>query len=131
MKVVYPKPLAPGDGVFVVAPSSGFPLDDFWRGLAWLRSRYRLVMRSDVLAKDGYLAGTDERRARELTRAMTAPDVAAIVCARGGYGAMRIVDALPWDELAQRPRWCAASATSPRFTWSSRGGASPASTAPT
>ena len=36
---------------------------------------------------------------------MTAPGVKAIVVARGGYGATRIVDRLPWEELARAPKW--------------------------
>src|SRR5579883_1167041 len=75
------------------------------RGLAWLRARYRLRVRSDVFARDGYLAGDDARRARELAHAMRDPEVRAIVCARGGYGAMRVVRDLPWDEFAARPKW--------------------------
>lgn len=37
--------------------------------------------------------------------AMTHPDVRAIVCARGGYGATRIVERLPWDEFRRSPKW--------------------------
>jgi muramoyltetrapeptide carboxypeptidase len=100
-----PSPLAPGDTVAVVAPSSPFPREDLMRGLAWLRQRYRLRIGAGILARDAFLAGSDARRGAELARAMTDPEVKAIVAARGGYGAMRIVDALPWGELARRPRW--------------------------
>jgi muramoyltetrapeptide carboxypeptidase len=100
-----PPPLAPGDVVAVVAPSSPFPREDLWPGLAWLRQRYRLRAGTGLLARDGFLAGSDAVRARELARAMRDPDVKAIVAARGGYGATRIVDQLPWDELAHRPKW--------------------------
>jgi len=100
-----PPPLAPGDLVAVVAPSSPFPREELMRGLAWLRQRYRLRIGSGMLARDAFLAGSDARRADELARAMRDPEVKAIVAARGGYGAIRIVDALPWDELARRPKW--------------------------
>ena len=62
-------------------------------------------MSGGVLERDGYLAGSDSRRSAELARAVVAPEVKAIVAARGGYGAMRIVDAVPWDALRQRPKW--------------------------
>jgi muramoyltetrapeptide carboxypeptidase len=100
-----PPPLAPGDLVAVVAPSSPLPRDALWRGLAWLRTRYRLRIVAGVLARDGYLAGSDARRAAELTGAMLDPEVKAVVAARGGYGAMRIVNGLPWRELVRRPKW--------------------------
>ena len=100
-----PPPLAPGDRVAIVAPSSPFPRDELLRGLAWLRQRYRLRIGPGILSRDAFLAGSDARRAEELAQAMTDPEVKAIVAARGGYGAIRIVDALPWDELVRRPKW--------------------------
>src|ERR1700689_1404941 len=103
--LVVPPALAPGDVLAVVAPSSPFPRDELWRGLAWLRTRYRLSIGAGVLARDGYLAGSDGRRAEELTRALVDPQVKAVVAARGGYGAMRIVEALPWHALARSPKW--------------------------
>lgn len=105
MRFVFPPAVRPGDLVAVVAPSSPFDPRELWRGLAWLRSRYRLLASSSLLARDGYLAGDDARRARELAAAMSNPDVRAIVAARGGYGAMRILDALPWDAFAHAPKW--------------------------
>jgi muramoyltetrapeptide carboxypeptidase len=100
-----PPPLAPGDRVAVVAPSSPFPREELMRGLAWLRQRYHLQMEPGILARDGFLAGSDARRRDELARAMGDPEVKAIVAARGGYGAIRLVDGLPWDELVRHPKW--------------------------
>jgi muramoyltetrapeptide carboxypeptidase len=100
-----PPPLRPGARVAVVAPASPFAREELFRGLAWLGIRYRLALRSDLLTRTGYLAGDDARRADELAAAMRNPEVDAIVCARGGYGAMRILDALPWDALVSSPKW--------------------------
>ncbi|HEX3345161.1 MAG TPA: LD-carboxypeptidase, partial [Polyangiaceae bacterium] len=100
-----PPPLVPGDLVAVVAPSSPFPREELLRGLAWLRQRYRLRVTPGLLSREAYLAGSDARRAGELAAALRDPEVKAIVAARGGYGALRIVDAVPWEELARRPRW--------------------------
>jgi muramoyltetrapeptide carboxypeptidase len=62
-------------------------------------------MSSGILATDGYLAGNDGRRGAELTQAMLHPQAKAILAVRGGYGAMRILDDLPWREFAARPKW--------------------------
>lgn len=97
-------PLTAGSTVAIVAPSSGFDREELFRGLAWLGTRYRLRIRSAVLARDGYLAGTDAARTAVLAEAMTDPTIDAIVCARGGYGATRILDALPWDAFAAAPK---------------------------
>jgi muramoyltetrapeptide carboxypeptidase len=89
----------------VCAPASPFDRDELFRGLAWLGIRYRLRLSSSILARTGYTAGDDARRSGELARAMLDPEVEAVVCARGGYGAMRILDDLPWDAFAARPKW--------------------------
>jgi muramoyltetrapeptide carboxypeptidase len=105
VSIVLPPPLAPGDAVALIAPSSPFPRDELWRGLAWLRARYRVHMSAGALAENAYLAGSDARRAAELRSALLDDDVKAIVAARGGYGAIRVVDAVPWDALERRPKW--------------------------
>jgi muramoyltetrapeptide carboxypeptidase len=91
----------------VVAPSSPLPVSQLWPGLAWLRTRYRVRMSAGALSRDGFLAGSDARRRSELLRALADPDARAVVAARGGYGAMRIVDDLPWGDLARHPKWIA------------------------
>lgn len=102
---VLPKPVLPGDAIAVVAPSSPFGRDDFWRGLAWLRDRYRVIASPSILDRDAYLAGSDDRRRAEMIHAMTLPDVRAIIAARGGYGATRIELDLPWNQLVAAPRF--------------------------
>lgn len=101
----HPPPLRPGSLVAVVAPSSPFDREELFRGLAWLCTRYRVRMASSILTRRGYLAGDDARRAAELAAALSSPDVEAIVCARGGYGATRILDAVPWEALDRSPKW--------------------------
>ena len=99
-----PPPLAAGSLVAVVAPASGFDRDELFRGLAWLSTRYRLRVDQRILSRAGFLAGPDEDRADVLARAMLDREVDAIVCARGGYGSMRILDALPWEAFVERPK---------------------------
>ncbi len=60
----------------------------------WREAGFRVVRRDDLCARRGYLAGDDKRRVRELAGLVADPRVDAIVCARGGYGCDRILDAL-------------------------------------
>lgn len=85
----------PGGCIGIAAP--GFAVDRarFEAGVRRLESAgYRVRWREDVLASQGYLAGSDERRAAELMELVDDPEVAAIVCARGGYGAHRVLSRL-------------------------------------
>ncbi|MBR1997983.1 MAG: PTS transporter subunit EIIC [Akkermansia sp.] len=55
-------------------------------------------------AKYGYLSGTDELRARDVNTMFADPQVDAIVCTRGGYGTMRMLDLLDYDVIRANPK---------------------------
>jgi len=55
-------------------------------------------------AKYGYLSGTDEIRARDVNAMFADPQVDAIVCTRGGYGTMRMLDMLDYDVIRANPK---------------------------
>jgi muramoyltetrapeptide carboxypeptidase len=80
------------------------PADRLRAGIDRLGGRYRIRMADDVTRATGFLAGSDERRADELNRLVADPDVRAILCARGGYGMMRILDRLDGDALRRDPK---------------------------
>lgn len=88
----------------MIAPSSPFDMEDFERGVDRLRARYRVTYAPEIASRRGFLAGDDARRLAELEAALDAPDVDAIVAARGGYGAMRIAGAIEPARVAARPR---------------------------
>jgi muramoyltetrapeptide carboxypeptidase len=102
--LTFPPPLRVGSTIAVVAPAGTFDRDELWRGLAWLQTRYHLRIDSRIFDRAGYFAGTDEVRAAVVSRAMLDPTIEAILAARGGYGASRLLDALPWDAFTARPK---------------------------
>lgn len=77
-----------------MAPSGPFDEEAFDAGVAFLRTRYEVRVDDEVRAKAGYLAGDDTRRLAELHRALDEDGTRAIVCARGGYGATRLLEHL-------------------------------------
>ncbi|MGY0019731.1 S66 peptidase family protein [Streptomyces sp. cg35] len=107
--LVRPERLAPGARVAVVAPSGPVPEDRLQAGLDILRGwDLEPVVAPHVLdvhGEFGYLAGADADRAADLQRAWCDPGVDAVLCARGGYGAQRMVDLLDWTAMrAARPK---------------------------
>ncbi|KAF0646464.1 hypothetical protein K701_28780 [Streptomyces fradiae ATCC 10745 = DSM 40063] len=98
-----PERLRPGARVAVVSPSGPVLGERLAAGLAVLRGwGLDAVALPHVLDRHPgarYLAGVDEDRARDLQAAWCDPDVDAVVCARGGYGAQRVVDLLDWDAM--------------------------------
>lgn len=98
-----PARLRPGARVAVVAPSGPIPEDRLAAGLDILRGwGLDPVVAPHVLdthGELGYLAGADEDRARDLQEAWCDPAVSAVLCARGGYGAQRMVDLIDWASI--------------------------------
>ncbi|HEX6599382.1 MAG TPA: LD-carboxypeptidase [Gemmatimonadaceae bacterium] len=101
-----PSPLSAGARVALVAPAG--PL----RGEQELQAAithatslgWEPVVAKHALSRHGYLAGTDEERAADFNAALRDDDVDGIWCLRGGYGAMRILDALEYDAMRRHPR---------------------------
>ena len=97
---VRPRRLRPGDRVAVVAPSGHVPPDRLERGVATLRSwGLDVVTGRHVLQRARHHAGSDEQRLADLEQAWCDPAVAAVLCARGGSGAARLVDRLDWAAM--------------------------------
>jgi muramoyltetrapeptide carboxypeptidase len=91
--------LGPGARIQLIAPAGPFDPAAFERGVERLRGRYDVRFEPEILSRHGYLAGDDARRARELKAALAAPDVDAIIAARGGYGVTRILPLMAADEV--------------------------------
>jgi muramoyltetrapeptide carboxypeptidase len=86
--------LAPGARVAVIAPASSFDRASFESGLALIAARYDVHHQPAIFERHRYLAGSDGRRLGELTGALLDPAIRAVFCARGGYGATRLLAAL-------------------------------------
>ncbi|MCW3095180.1 MAG: hypothetical protein JWL77_798 [Chthonomonadaceae bacterium] len=103
-----PRALRRGDTIGIVAPASPVPREELERGVALLEARgYRVVVGENVLARhpsNDYLAGTDAQRAADLNEMLARPDIHAVFCARGGYGAMRLFDRIEWDAISPEPK---------------------------
>lgn len=92
-------PLSPGDTIGIIAPASYLPRGDeeyLQRGAQRLREMGFAVKYSPCLMERRhlYLAGRDQERAEELMGMFLDPEVKAILCTRGGYGAQRIISYL-------------------------------------
>ncbi len=104
--MIVPGLLQRGDVVRVIAPSSPFDPDLLGQGMSVLREQlgFKPRHRDDLFTRRGYLAGDDRRRLEEWREAVADPDARAIFCARGGYGAMRILDGIDPAPLVAQPK---------------------------
>ena len=86
-----PPAVHPRDRVAVIAPASAFDRASFEAGLALIGARYRAEYNPGIFERHRYLAGDDARRLSELDSALADPGIRAVFCARGGYGATRLL----------------------------------------
>ena len=102
---IKPPALRPGDTVGIVAPASNLKRSELEAGCEALRfAGYKPFYFDSILERDLYFAGSLERRIRELAEMFARPDVRAILCARGGYGANYLLDALDLDAIRSNPK---------------------------
>lgn len=100
-----PRPLAPGEVVGVWAPASAPRWDKVERGVELLRrAGFKVEVAPNVGQRRGYLAGDDAERLAGLS-GLLARGVRALWAARGGYGVMRLLPQLPWEQLARWGGW--------------------------
>ncbi|GAA4020545.1 LD-carboxypeptidase [Allokutzneria multivorans] len=96
--------LRPGDRVAVVAPAGPVPANVLDDGVRLLKSwGLEVQVGEHVLDRHpdfGYLAGTDADRAADFQKAWCDPEIAAVLCARGGYGCLRMLDLVDWPAIA-------------------------------
>lgn len=105
MQRIKPPALRPGDIVGIVAPASNIKRGDLETGYEGLRrAGYRPLYLDSILKQDLYFAGSVERRARELEEMFVRDDVRAVVCARGGYGANYLLEALDMAKIRTHPK---------------------------
>lgn len=99
------KAVYPGDTLGIVGPSSTLGDHRLEKGLAVLHQLgYKTKLGASATAHWGYLAGTDELRARDITNMFADDDVDGIICLRGGYGATRLLPLLDYQTIAVHPK---------------------------
>ncbi|OQY59960.1 MAG: hypothetical protein B6245_03950 [Desulfobacteraceae bacterium 4572_88] len=100
-----PKRLLPGDTIGIAAPSSSFDRNSFDRGIHILEQwGFRTHIPESLFRKKGYLAGPDIHRADLLNGLFADKTVKGIVCARGGFGAIRTLSLLDFESIRENPK---------------------------
>ncbi len=100
-----PAPLRRGDVIAIVAPAGPVDRRRLLKGLSRLSALGFVPETAEgILAKERYLAGDDDHRAAQMEWAFTLPEARAVMAARGGYGAARLLPLLDWVRIARRPK---------------------------
>jgi muramoyltetrapeptide carboxypeptidase len=101
-----PPYLNPGDTIGITSPASYISLLDIQPSVQLMQSwGFKVETGKTIGSKDFSLGGTDQERAADLQRMLDDPNIKAIMCARGGYGLVRIIDKLDFTKFKANPKW--------------------------
>lgn len=106
MNLIKPKKLNKGDTIGILALSGAVESKrKIFRAKKYFENKgYKVVLSENIFDKNRYLAGTDEKKVEELHRFFKDPNINAILCSRGGYGAIRLLDKIDWNIIKNNPK---------------------------
>lgn len=101
-----PPSLHEGDKVVILSPSGKIDRS-FLKGAQKRLESWglRAVLSKHAGSSSGRYAGTIKQRLEDFQAAMDDKEVKAILCSRGGYGAIHIMNKLNFDRFGQHPKW--------------------------
>jgi len=103
---VFPVWLVAGDTIGITCPAGDISLKEIQPAVQQIESwGFKVKIGETVGKKDFIFGGTDAERAADLQQMLDDPSLGAILCARGGYGAVHIIDRLDFGGLANHPKW--------------------------
>ncbi len=103
--IIKPKRLQKGDTIGLITPGSFIDEDELKESIQNLEALGLKVKYTDrILARYGYLAGTDKQRADDINEMFSRDDINGIVAVRGGYGCTRILSMLNYEIIKSNPK---------------------------
>ncbi|MEO6314438.1 MAG: LD-carboxypeptidase [Chitinophagaceae bacterium] len=104
--LIIPRYLQPGDTIGITSPAGYITLQDIQPAVQQMQSwGFNIKIGSTIGKRDFTFGGTDAERAADFQQLLDDDSVKAIMCARGGYGAVRIIDNINFGKLLLHPKW--------------------------
>lgn len=101
-----PQPLIAGDRIAIVSPASIIRPQTVHAAVPVLRDQgWEVITGRYAFNRHGTYAGTDAERLADLSEALTDPAVSAVLCSRGGYGLVHIIESLAALPLEDNQKW--------------------------
>lgn len=105
-QIIFPSPLTKGDKIAIISPASHI-LPDYVDGAcnAIAQMGFQPVVSTHCKGQCGGYSGTIEQRLADFLEALHNPEVKAILCSRGGYGVVHLLEYLSADDIAENAKW--------------------------
>lgn len=103
---IIPPYLKKGDIIGITSPAGYITHEEIRPAVMLIESwGYQIKIGNTIGKKDFTFGGTDDERWLDFQQMLNDRSIKAILCARGGYGSVRFVDRLQWENFRQRPKW--------------------------
>jgi muramoyltetrapeptide carboxypeptidase len=98
--------MKPGATIGVPAPASPYTnRSELLRGVEWWEKKgYRVKLADGIHAREAYIAGDAESRARDLTAVFADDEVDVVHVFQGGYGSAQTIPHVDWDVVRANPK---------------------------
>jgi muramoyltetrapeptide carboxypeptidase len=104
--MIQPPFLTPGDTIYIPAPAKAIEETSVLAAKKTLETwGLNVRIAPHCLGRSHYFSGSDEQRLADFQDGLDDPSIKAILCARGGYGCVRMVEALNWEAFKKNPTW--------------------------
>lgn len=101
-----PPYLKQGDTIGITSPAGFITLEQIQPSVLQMqRWGFNIKIGETIGKRDFTYGGTDEERLADFQKMLNDPNIKAIMCARGGYGFVRIIDKLDFSLFKRRPKW--------------------------
>ncbi len=100
-----PSLLKKGDKIGIIAPAGPVREEEIHDSLEFLKGNFNIVLGDSLFSTfKGYLSAPDSIRVEEIHYMFLRKDIKAVLCARGGYGSLRIIDKIDFSIIRDNPK---------------------------
>lgn len=104
--MIFPEKLKIGDKIGVISTARKITLDELAPAIKTIESwELKVELGSNLFEADNQFSGTIEQRSTDLQTMIDDDSIKAILCARGGYGTVQIIDNIDFSKLKNKPKW--------------------------
>lgn len=105
MNLIKPKKLKSGDTITFIAPSGNLEEKYVINAKKYFEQKgFKVKTGENILGKDRYMAASDDKRLEDLHNAFLDNETDAILCLRGGYGALRLIQQIDYELIKNNPK---------------------------
>lgn len=106
MNIIKPALLKNGDTIGILAPSGAMDNDtNLKRGISFFEKRgFKVKLADNIYSSNRYLAGSEKERLDAIHKMFSDKSINAIICLRGGYGAIRLINQIDYNVIRENPK---------------------------